>query len=193
MKESLLKKEFKTKDVQRLRNIITKNNNDKTVTQVGYSRKQEEHKEGDVWEENGKTWTIKNGIKMTNTKLDLVKRLLQTPLICPECKKAMKLGKLDKQMYDIHHKCSECVIKYETELKRTGQFEEYQKNIIKSGVEYHIKEMENIILELSMGFSNESYVTEDGDIETWKNNKEIQETMLQDMKEYVNKLKDSIS
>ena len=39
-----------------------------------YVKKQEDHKEGDVWEENGKQWTIKNGIKMTISKLDLVKK-----------------------------------------------------------------------------------------------------------------------
>ena len=78
--ESLLKKEFKERDVQRLRNLVSKNYTDKTVTQVGYTKAQTDYKEGDVWEENGKTWTIKNGIKMTITKLDLVKSILQMPL-----------------------------------------------------------------------------------------------------------------
>ncbi len=49
--ESLLKKEFKGKDVQRMRNIITKNYTDKTTTQIGYTKEQVDHKEGDVWEE----------------------------------------------------------------------------------------------------------------------------------------------
>ncbi len=65
MSDNLLKREFKTRDVQRMRNIITKNTGDKTGVQVGYKADYVEHKEGDVWEERGKKWTIKNGIKQT--------------------------------------------------------------------------------------------------------------------------------
>jgi uncharacterized protein (UPF0128 family) len=75
-KESMLQKDFKSRDVQRMRNIITKNFGDKTVTQAGYSKQHIERKEGDVWEENGKNWTIKNGIKQTITRLDNIKKSL---------------------------------------------------------------------------------------------------------------------
>ena len=44
-------------------------------TQIGYTKEYVEHKEGDVWEENGKQWTIKNGIKQTVTKLDAVENV----------------------------------------------------------------------------------------------------------------------
>jgi hypothetical protein len=190
--ESLLKKEFKTRDVQRLRNLVSKNHSDKTVTQVGYTKEQIDRKEGDVWEENGKTWTIKNGIKMTITKLDLVKSTLQTPLTCPECKRAMNKGRLDKHMYSIHKKCSDCVISHETGLKRTGKFEEYQKSILSRGVEYHIREMEDALLELSLDSMDESFVTEAGDIETWKGKGIDTQEMIGDIQEYIQKLKDSI-
>ena len=76
MSDNLLKKEFKTRDVQRMRNIITKKTGDKTGVQVGYTKAYEDHKEGDVWEERGKKWTIKNGIKQTLTKYDTLKRLV---------------------------------------------------------------------------------------------------------------------
>lgn len=191
--ESLLKKEFKEKDVQRLRNIVTKNYSDKTVTQVGYSKGQTDHVEGDVWEDNGKTWTIKNGIKMTVTKLDLVKKTLQVPLKCPTCSCAMNKGRLDKYMYSIHKQCSNCVIKNETELKRIGKFEEYQQNIIKRGVEYHIKEMENILLELSLGIKSESFITENGDIEEWKGRGIDEKEITQGIQEYIKNLKDNIN
>ena len=35
-------------------------------------KKYVERHEGDVWEESGKTWMIKNGIKRTVTKMDKV-------------------------------------------------------------------------------------------------------------------------
>ena len=191
--DSVLKKEFKERDVQRLRNIVSKNYSDRTITQVGYTKEQVEYKEGDVWEENGKNWTIKNGIKMTITKLDLVKKTLQMPLVCPKCKKAMNKGNLDKQMYAVHHICSDCVFEHETKLKRDGKFDEYQQNILKQGVQYHIKEIEDALLDLAMNTSEESFVTEAGDIETWKGNGLDKEEITKWMQDYLNNLKATVN
>ena len=193
MSDNMLKKEFNTRDVQRMRNIITKDNNAKTGVQIGYTKEHVERKEGDVWEENKKTWTIKNGIKMTITKLDKVKQALQMPLTCPACHQSMNKGRLDKMMYSIHKQCSDCVIKYETKLKLEGKFEEYQRNINKQGVTYHIKEMENVLLELVMDQSNESFVTEAGDIETWKGKGFDKQKVVEDIQEYIKKLKDVVN
>ena len=55
----MLKKEFQQKDVNRMRNLISGKVTDKTAIQSGYEKHQETHKEGDVWEEDGKKWTIK--------------------------------------------------------------------------------------------------------------------------------------
>ncbi len=90
MSDNVLKREFKERDVQRMRNIITKDYTAKTVTQVGYSKAQIERKEGDVWEESGKKWTIKNGIKQTVTRFDKLKESINLPLTCPKCGKAIK-------------------------------------------------------------------------------------------------------
>ena len=70
----MLKKEFKRKDVNRARNLIMGKTGASTGTQIGYNKKVEDHKEGDVWTENRKTWTIKNGIKQTISKLDKIKK-----------------------------------------------------------------------------------------------------------------------
>jgi len=189
----MLKREFKTRDVQRMRNLITKDYSAKTSTQIGYTKENTNHKEGDIWEEKGKQWTIKNGIKMTITKLDIVKKALHIPLICPTCHQPMNKGRLDKVMYSIHKQCSDCVIKHETELKRQGKFEEYQKNINKQGIAYHIKEAENILLELAINKHDESFVTEAGDIESWKGKGINNEKLIQDIQEYIQKLKDITS
>ena len=70
MSENVLKKDFKSADVQRLRNLMTGKQGERTAAGVGYSKKQEFHEEGDVWEKDGRQWTIKNGIKQNITKLD---------------------------------------------------------------------------------------------------------------------------
>ena len=56
--ESLLKKEFKQSDVQRVRNLVNKNFTSKTKSQTGYKKSSQRHQEGDIWEEGGKQWTI---------------------------------------------------------------------------------------------------------------------------------------
>lgn len=190
--DNVLKKEFNTRDVQRMRNIITKDYSAKTSTQIGYTKEYVEHKEGDVWEENGKQWTIKNGIKQTVTKLDAVRKRVTMPLNCPQCKAPMK-NRLDKTMYLIHYMCFDCVVKHETKLKTEGKFEEYQLNINKQGLAYHLKEMENVLLDLLMNSNEESFVTEGGDIETWKGNDVLRQAAIKDLQEYIQKIKDTLA
>ena len=81
MNESLLKKEFKEKDIKRVRNLVNKNFTSNTQTQTGYQKVIERHIEGDVWEDGGKTWTIKNGLRQNVTKLDSVKKAARKAFI----------------------------------------------------------------------------------------------------------------
>ncbi len=189
MSDSMLQKDFKQRDVERMRNIITKKYGDKTTVQTGYVKKQEDHKEGDIWEENGRKWTLKNGIKQTVTRFDEVKKMVVMPLICPECGKPIKSSKLNKKLYGAHHKCADCVIKYETELKRQGKYEEYERNMLIEGLKTYIKELEEALLDLSINGIDESIVTERGDIETWRGG-DIKEKLTQELQEYIQKLKD---
>ena len=76
--DNVLKKEFSKKDVQRLRNVFTGKTNERTTDGVGYTKKQEFYKEGDIWTENGREWTIKDGIKQNITKLDKAKEEVMT-------------------------------------------------------------------------------------------------------------------
>jgi hypothetical protein len=192
MSDNVLKKEFRSRDVQRMRNIITKKHGDRTGVQIGYTPEYIERKEGDIWEVDGKQWTIKNGIKQTTTKLDGIRKRITMPLTCPKCKQAMT-NRLDKVMYPIHSVCFDCTIKYETKLKTEGKFEEYQMNINKQSLVYHLKEMENILLELLISSGEESFVTEGGDIETWKNNNNNTKLLVEDIQEYIQKLKDTLN
>ncbi len=78
-------------------------------------------------------------------------------------------------------------------MKLEGKFEEYQQNINKQSIVYHIKEMENVLLELALNQSNESFITEAGDIETWKGKGIDSEKLIQDIQEYIQKLKDVVN
>jgi len=191
--ESMLQKDFKSRDVQRMRNIITKKYGDKTTTQTGYTKQYIEYKEGDVWVENGKTWTIKNGLKQTITRLDAVKKSILLPLICPNCNKAIKSETLNKKMWPIHKMCFDCVIKMETKLKQEGKFEEYQRNMVYSGVKTHIKELEDLLLEIMLDTGKETFVTEVGDVEEWRGKNLDTTQIAKDLQEYIQSLKDIVN
>lgn len=188
MSENNLKKEFSKRDVQRMRNIITGNTTNATGTQVGYSKQQDDYQEDDIWEENGKQWTIKNGLKQTVTKFDKLKKLVVFPLICPECSNPMKSNDLNKKMYNIHSKCFDCVAKMETKLKAEGKYNEYEKEMMNKNKNAMVDDFE-VSIEEFYKMQSESYVTEAGDIESWSGGK-INEEEIKNVKEYIKKLRE---
>jgi len=163
----MLKKEFKRKDVERMRNLLKGKSNESSELQVGYNAKKEDHKEGDIWEEGGKKWTIKNGIKQTTTKLDKVKKEAILPLFCPSCGSLMK-KRNDAKMYKIHKTCFDCVIEMEAKLKREGKFKEYEKNMILNNAKNMVEDFEAYLLDALNNTSNTQYISEKGEIERWK-------------------------
>ena len=161
----MLKKEFKQKDVNRARNLIMGKTDASTSTQIGYNTKQKDYKEGDVWTEGRKTWTIKNGIKQTISKLDKIKKEVFMPLCCPECGNVMK-KRLDKPHYRIHKKCYDCVIDFEGKLKVKGEYENYIKNLKGKNSIDILNELESTLLS-AVNVSNSNFVSEDGVVEKW--------------------------
>jgi len=186
---SQLKKEFQEKDVQRLRNLVQGKQGEKTRSSVGFSKADEFHDEGDIWEADGRTWTIKEGIKQNITKLDKAKKAHTLPLFCPKCKKVMK-NRHDKTYYNIHKICFNCVIDYEHELKKQGKWEEYQLNIKNNELDNRIDEFKLWIKE-KLEESNNSFISEDGDMEKWvgKINEDKVEQYVKEVEEYLTSLK----
>jgi ribosomal protein L37AE/L43A len=163
-----------------MRNLIKGKTGESAELQVGYRAKKEDHKEGDIWEEEGKKWTIKDGIKQTYTKLDRIKKEAILPLFCPECGSLMK-KRIDAKMYKIHQKCSDCVTKAETQLKVEGKFEDYERNIIATNAESYLDDLETYLLE-AINESNTQYVSERGEVERWKGGID-KEKFVSEMKE----------
>lgn len=191
MSESLLKKEFKEKDVQRARNIINKDFTARTTSGVGYSKKYEVRNEGDVWEESGKTWTIKDGIKQNVTKLDTAKKALRTPLRCPKCGGPMK-HHLAKKMYKVHGFCFDpCTVEMEADLKKAGLYEAYEKRMITGNIDVFAKDIEQWVTDTVSQQTN--FVTEDGVVEQWKGkNQEYEDKVLANIKEYLTLLRSKV-
>ena len=164
-KDTVLKKEFQERDVQRLRNLMQGKHGEKTRSSIGFTKADEFHKEGDIWESDGRTWTIKDGIKQNITKLDKAKKAHVMPLLCPNCKKVMK-NRNDKSFYNLHKKCFNCVIDFEVELRKQGKWEEYQQNVKNNEIDKQIEEFK-VYMKEKLNESNDGFVTENGDVEKW--------------------------
>jgi tRNA 2-selenouridine synthase SelU len=187
-KESLLKKEFKQSDVQRVRNIVNKDFTSKTKSQTGYQKKYTHHKEGDIWDEGGKQWTIKNGIKQNITKLDKAKKAIRMPLCCPKCGNRMK-KRLDEKMFKVHGFCFDCVVEYETSLKHAGLYEEYEKKMTQGNILGFIDNLQAWITESL--HDDISMVTEQGDVEDWgKMSKSYKTKITEDLQKYIKLLRE---
>lgn len=186
MSESLLKKEFKSEDLTRIRNIVNKDFVSKTTTSSGYRREHIHRVEGDVWEEDGRTWTVKDGIKQNITKLDAARDLAKIPLVCPKCAKSMN-HHLDKKMYKIHHFCFDCTISYESELRKLGMYEQYEKSLMKQGISAFAKDLQQSLAEfMNASTTTDSYVTEQGDVEGWNfNSKKFKSDSVEKLNEFL--------
>jgi len=188
MNDNILKKEFNKKDVDRLRNIIKGKAKERTGSGIGYTKEEKFYNEGDVWEENGRTWTIKDGIKQNITKLDKFKTAA-VPLFCPSCNKIMN-KQLDPHYFKAHGACLDCIKIKETKLKTEGKWGEHTKDT-------HNKEIDKLIQEYTqfirskMNESNEGFITESGEVEKWIGgiNKERAEEALREGIEYLEGLK----
>lgn len=185
---SSLIKEFRPKDVQRIRNLYSGRALDATSVQAGYTKKYTERKEGDVWMEDGRQWTIENGIKQSYSKLGEVRRALSIPLMCPECKTRMK-DKLDSKFYRLHGKCFSCVQSYESQLKREGKYDEYARNIMNQNAITFLGDARDYLNELSK-VDNVIY-TESGEGENWSG-PSVNNSLIEQMHKELDELEERV-
>lgn len=192
MAESLLKKEFSTGDLNRIRNIVKKDFSSKTKLQTGYRKVLETRKEGDIWIEDSRTWTIKNGIKKSIPKHYSIKESVRIPLTCPKCKGSMR-HHLHKKMYKIHGFCFDCTIEYEAELRKIGLYDQYEKGMIKQGVKAFSQDLENWVKEILDRSGSQTFISEDGDIEAWKfNGKDFKQKNLEKLQVFLKHINSNV-
>lgn len=87
-----------------------------------------ERKEGDVWtESDGRTWTVKNGIKQTTSVFDGTRM----PWWCPRCNRPLN-HKLHEKFYRIRGACHDCVVKYEGKMRVEGVWDAYERRTMRN-------------------------------------------------------------
>ena len=189
MSDNVLKKEFQKRDVERLRNLVKGKYGEKTTVGIGYNGEEiGDHKEGDVWEEKGRTWTIRDGIKENITKLDKFKKAA-VPLFCPTCKQVMD-KQLDPHYFKAYGECLDCRTVFETRLKIDGKWEEYTNQTFNHEIDQQINEYKSYFEDL-LSISNQNYVSENGEVQKWVGgiNKERAQESLDEVIKYLESLK----
>ena len=189
MSDSVLKKEFQKRDVERLRNLVAGKHGNRTTVGIGYNGEvQEEHKEGDIWQQGGRTWTIKDGIKENVTKLDKFKKS-SIPLFCPNCKQVMD-KQLDPFYFKSYGECLDCRTVTETQMKISGTWKDYTNKTFNDEIEHQIEEYKSYF-ESVLSDSSEGYVSENGEVQKWVGgiDKERAQTALEEVIKHLNSLK----
>ena len=189
MADNVLKKEFQKRDVERLRNLVKGKSGDRTTMGIGYNGElREDHKEGDVWEERGKTWTIRDGIKENVTKLDKIKKAA-VPLFCPKCKQVMD-KQLDSFYFKAYNECLDCRTVTETQMKLNGTWEDYTNQTFNAEIDQQIQEYTNWFESILSDNAN-GYVSENGEVQKWVGgiDKEKAQQSLDEVIKYLNSLK----
>ena len=165
MGENVLRKEFGKKDVTRLRNLMTGKHNSKNGQSVGYSKKEKFYGEGDIWEEDGRKWTMKDGLRQNITKMDRAKKAYLKPLMCPKCDKIMNKG-ADPGYYNQFGHCFKCFKVFESHMKATDMWDNFVKKTANGNIDNFIKWYKEFVEE-SLNASNAGFVAENGDVESW--------------------------
>lgn len=126
-----------------------------------------EHTEGDVWEESGKTWTIRNGVKRTVSKMESFRKQVITPIACPHCGTKLQ-SPVHKWAWNTHKMCFNCVVDMEHEIMKAGRLEEYQNALFKANMESFYGDLEQFVQEFAK--EKTTVFTEDGVKENWVDN-----------------------
>ena len=151
-------------------NIMTGNITGKSKVSVGYKDNKEiERVEGDIWKENGKTWTIKNGIKRTISKMAGLRKMSHIPLSCPKCETTIRHWQ-DKKAYTVHGECYTCQLKREHTLRVKGTHKDYMSDKRKNNIEAWMADTEVEFKSYLENINNKSFITEAGQVEDWKTN-----------------------
>jgi hypothetical protein len=73
---------------------------------------------------------------------------------------------LDKRFYLQYKRCFNCQVDFESDLRKKGLLEEYEKFVTNSDIDGVINDF-NIWIDEEINEANISYVTEAGDVERW--------------------------
>jgi len=175
-----------------MRNLVTGDYSGKVSVQSGYGKVSTgRKKEGDVWEERGKQWTIKDGIKQTITKLDAARTEARIPMHCPKCTAKMNKEQ-HKFMYTRFKHCLFCQTEEEQKMREDGTYEDWKNKMVSINFENWLYKSKEEFKDWLQTRKSKHQITEGGDIEDWSGGKS-DEDLLTEFDEYIKKEKLKLS
>lgn len=140
---------------------------------TGHNTKPELHGDGEVWTDSeGKMWEKTSWGKKSITKLEDAR----VPLFCPKCKGIMKRD-LDTKMFHWYGQCFNCQIKFETELRATGKYKDWEREKLLNNFTSYMKELRSEVANFVNDLKNPTAIVhENGSLEVWTGGLSIEET-----------------
>jgi len=174
------------KNIDNLKAILKGGQVEKNI-QVGYSPAKESgvgskgKKPGDVWEHNGKRWTMsENGTVSNITMFDDVRM----PMFCPSCNSIMR-GKGDTKAYNINGTCLDCMVTQHDELRKEGKLEQFAwRKRLRSSQSWLKEQYQQLDEFKSVKKKNPEFVMSDGTIERWESNLDMDKA-ISEYEEYL--------
>ena len=176
----------KLQNIKALQQMLEGNHKFQTRKTTGFSdaentaKKNTKHEVGDVWEEtdvtSGVTYVIeqREGFRIKRTKNSEVLQSVREELRAfPNCRKDVCTCSgqhaLDKKMRAIHGMCFDCVIEMEHDLKKSGQYTDYEQNKIRENAMAWLADAERDVALLKQVYTQTTDFIQnsDGGIETW--------------------------
>lgn len=153
-------------------------------TQVGFSNINEETKRsvGDIWEDkDGNVWEqteygrVKQS-KLSNTMAE-VRKYLQKLNTCKanDCDVTGRFSNSDKKLISKTGYCAGCLAKRELQIKQDGLWSAYEEYRIYSNMaSYAVDVLEKWNQALNEVSNIHQYINDDGSIENWSSNEDVQ-------------------
>ena len=193
MAEKKFNKKFMHPTRRKLVNMIQTGEYQKD-TQISLSDTKETTKRnvGDVWEENGVVWEQKSYGKVKQSKasseLSKVRQYLEKISECKSdsCSKS-KYGPTDKKLISKTGYCSVCLSEKEAIIKNDGLWEAYNEYKVYSNMAAYGTEVlakwNDALYEVS---NIHEYINDDGSVEKWSSNEDVQTLKAQIEKDIEN-------
>jgi hypothetical protein len=113
--------------------------------------------EGERWEEDGKWWEMRGGIKRSITSLSGARM----PWWCPKCSKPMN-HRFDRKFYYLRNMCYNCNIDFEGQMRLDGTYDAFEKRMVRENEKAFLRDKIVEYREYIDNFSPPTAVYEDG-------------------------------
>lgn len=172
----------KLQNIKALQQMLEGTHKFQTKKTTGFSdakdmaRKSERHEVGDIWEETdaaGNVYVIeqRDGFRVRKTKnSDIFQGIREEMRSFPKCRKetctCVTPNHLDEKMRKFNGMCYDCTIEFEHDLRKTGKYEEYERERIKANALAWLTTAEQDLVMLKQTYTEAAKFVLNGEGET---------------------------